>query len=134
MDFLTIGMLVILAVLIFFMFRNSRKRSRDAQELQKKVVAGANVMTNFGLYGKVVDIDEENNKVHLEISPGTIVALHRQTVTRVVDADADSSATQGAPESIPVEPELNVDHAITHDAPAYGERVDETKRPGNKAE
>ena len=40
-DPFTIIMLAVLAVLIFFMFRNSRKRKRDAEELQNKFVPGA---------------------------------------------------------------------------------------------
>ena len=42
-DPFTIIMLAVLAVLIFFMFRNSRKRQADARELQAKVVPGAKV-------------------------------------------------------------------------------------------
>jgi preprotein translocase subunit YajC len=131
MDFLTIGMLVVLAALIFFMFRSSRKRSRDAAALQEKVVPGASVMTNFGLFGTVVSIDTEDNKVALEIAPGTVVELHRQTVTRVVEpTEPEESEHEAIESSTDSSAELNVDHAIRHESPAYGERVDEQKKPG----
>ena len=60
MDPLTIGMLAILAVLIFFMFRNSRKRKAQQEELRTQIVPGAEVMTNFGLYGKLISLDESS--------------------------------------------------------------------------
>lgn len=95
MDPLTIGMLAVLAVLVFFMFRNSRKRQRDAAELQSKVAVGADVMTNFGVYGTVLEIDEETNKVLLETTPGTVLSVHRQTVTRVIEPTvAETVATE----------------------------------------
>ena len=49
MDPLTLVMLAVLALLVFFMFRNGRKRQKDTLALQSKMVAGADVMTNFGL-------------------------------------------------------------------------------------
>jgi preprotein translocase subunit YajC len=85
MDPLTLIMLAVLALLVFFMFRNGRKRKRDQETLQSTMVPGADVMTNFGLYGTIVSIDEEANKVALEIAPGTIVHIHRQTIARVVE-------------------------------------------------
>jgi preprotein translocase subunit YajC len=101
-DPFTIIMLAVLAVLIFFMFRNSRKRQAEAKELQSKVQAGAQVMTNFGVFGKILSIDEEENRVALETSPGTVLTVHRQTIARVVEP----SATDEAPESLGSEPEF----------------------------
>lgn len=114
-DPFTIIMLVVLAVLIFFMFRNSRKRQADARELQSKVVAGAKVMTNFGLYGTIVSIDEDENKIELEVAPGTVVTVHRQTVSRVID---DSAAVVATTETDPA--------AADGVAPEFGERLDGT--------
>lgn len=84
-DPLTIGMLLILAVLIFFMFRNSKKRKAQQAELQDKMVPGADVMTNFGLFGTLVAIDEDSNEALIEVAPGTTLRVHRQTLARVVE-------------------------------------------------
>ncbi|WP_245723670.1 preprotein translocase subunit YajC [Paramicrobacterium humi] len=89
-------MLAILAVLIFFMFRNGQKRKRDQEALRSKMVVGADVMTNFGLFGTILDIDEENNKVELQAGPGVVLTVHRQTVARVVEAD-DAVADEDEP-------------------------------------
>ncbi|WP_241985602.1 MULTISPECIES: preprotein translocase subunit YajC [Cryobacterium] len=120
-------MLAVLAALVFFMFRNSRKRQKDQAALQSQMVAGADVMTNFGLYGTIVSIDEEANKVALEIAPGTVVELHRQTIARVV-------------EPILVEPhdesvaELNQDSAAVMGEPDFGQRVADTDEEPKKGD
>ncbi|WP_072313615.1 preprotein translocase subunit YajC [Agrococcus sp. Marseille-P2731] len=83
-DPLTIIMLVVLAAMIFFMFRSNKKRKAQAAELQDQMVPGAEVMTNFGLFGELREIDTERNEALIEIAPGTIVRVHRQTLARVV--------------------------------------------------
>lgn len=90
MDPLTLAMLAILAVLIFFMFRNGQKRKRDLEALQAKMVPGVEVMTNFGLFGTILTMDDETNKVELETSPGVVLTVHRQTISRVVEEDETS--------------------------------------------
>ncbi|PWC08018.1 preprotein translocase subunit YajC [Mycetocola zhujimingii] len=106
MDPLTIGMLVILAVLIFFMFRNGQKRKQDQEALLSKVVPGAEVMTTFGLFGTILEMDEDTNKVLLESTPGTVLTVHRQAIAKVVEdepviaddtLDAETETTAVAP-------------------------------------
>lgn len=139
MDPLTIGMLVILAVLVFFMFRNSRKRKAQQEELQAKIVPGAEVMTNFGLFGTLKSIDELTNVAELETSPGNVVRVHRQTLAKVVTSDdVDPNAPRSVEEAMAIanreaeerdRVKLNEDSAIPLAEPAYGERVAEEKKP-----
>src|SRR5947209_1074696 len=96
LDPLTIVMLVLLALLIFFMFRNSRKRQKDLAALQAKIVPGADVMTNFGVYGKVLSLDSSDDEALIETTPGTILRVHRQTIARVLES------TEEKPETPPV--------------------------------
>jgi len=119
MDPLTLVMLAVLAMLVFFMFRNGRKRKRDQEALQATMVAGADVMTNFGMYGTIVSIDEEENKVALLIAPGTIVNIHRQTIARVVEpvvAEDDDDDDEDVLAESPVIESLG--------EPEFGQRVD----------
>lgn len=75
------------AVLIIMMFRRSRK-NKAAQEEKKSLLApGVNVMTNFGLFGEVVEIEPADNKIRLEISPGVIVTVHSQTVAKIIEPE-----------------------------------------------
>ncbi|TFB69926.1 preprotein translocase subunit YajC [Cryobacterium sp. Hz9] len=114
MDSLTLVMLAVLAVLVFFMFRNGRKRKKDQEALQATMVPGADVMTNFGMYGTIIAIDEEANKVELQIAPGVVVEIHRQTIARVVEPvvadDLDDSS---------------VDNTDSLSEPEFGQRVSE---------
>ncbi len=105
MDPFSLFMIAALALLIFFMFRNSRKQRQQAQELQEKLVPGAEVMTSFGLYATVVDIDDDTNVATINAGGGTTLRVHRQVLTKVVeddvqdDVDADSETEETGSES-----------------------------------
>ena len=143
-DPLTIVMVVILAALVFFMFRNSRKRRKEQEETRSKMVPGAEVMTNFGLYGTLVSVDENDNTALIETSPGHVVKVHRQVLARVVEPTTAETGTESDEAAAPGV-ELNEDHAIAADGssataaddaePAYGERVDDAaKKRGAKSD
>lgn len=120
-NILTFVMLAVLVLLVLFMFRNSRKRQRAAQELQEKVAPGAEVMTNFGVFGTIVSIDTDDNKVVLETGPGATLTVHRQTIARVIDpVEAIPAVEEAATESSLEEPE-------------FGQRVDIDKDDDTKS-
>lgn len=125
-NILTVVMVVILAALIFFMFRSSRKRQKQQSELQKQVVPGATVMTNFGVFGTIVSIDEETNKVELETSPGHILTVHRQTIGRV---ETTPEVMQEAPTDT-VEPEAETH--VADEKPQFGERIEDAGSASKK--
>jgi len=128
-DGLSIAMFAILAVLIFFMFRNSRKRKAQVEELQAKIVPGVEVMTNFGLFGTLVSIDEVSNEAELEVTPGTIVRVHRQTIAKVVTA-VDSDSPRSVEEAMAIANREAAEKEGTDSvAPEFGERVDTTEEP-----
>jgi preprotein translocase subunit YajC len=135
LDPLSIGMFAVLAVLIIFMFRNSRKRKQIAEEMRAKIVPGVEVMTNFGLFGTLRSIDEATDIAEIETSPNTIIRVHRQTIAKVVtpdDLDAPKSVEE-AMERANREAELNEDHAIPVGEPQFGERVAEpVKKPARR--
>jgi preprotein translocase subunit YajC len=128
-DPLTLGLVAVLAIMVIFMFRNSRKRKRDAEELKDKFVPGAEVMTQHGIYGTLLSIDDEKNEAIIETTPGTKLRVHRQTISRVIDpVEAEEDVIEE-----PAAPSLNEDHAIEAGEPQYGERVeDKPKRAPRK--
>ncbi|MDT0168797.1 preprotein translocase subunit YajC [Pseudarthrobacter sp. BRE9] len=89
---MSILLFVMLGVFIFMMFRRNKKTQQQQAELQSKFAPGVEVMTSFGLFGRIVDIDEAENKVTLELSPGNLATVHRQAVTKVVEPAADPAA------------------------------------------
>jgi preprotein translocase subunit YajC len=118
---LNVGLFALLAVVIIFMFRNSRKRRRDMEELQEKMIPGAEVMTQTGIFGTLISIDDETNQAIIETTPGTKLRVHRQVLARVVEPEVDEPADEAEPRRV----QLNED-SISSD-PQYGERVDEPK-------
>lgn len=71
-------------LLIFMMLRKQKKAKAAAEEKRSKLAPGVEIMTNFGLFGKVLSIDSEENKIVMEISPGTTATVHSQTVAKIV--------------------------------------------------
>lgn len=128
-------MLVLLVVLVFFIFRNRRKRQRDQAELQTKMVPGVELMLTFGIYGTLISIDDENNVAEVEIAPGTIIKVHRQTLGRVVEpVVSDEADTVVEPAESTPSFSLNKDNAIPAESPEFGERVDGTTRSARDAD
>jgi len=100
MDPFTLMMVAVLALMVVFMIRNSRKQKADREALIAKVVKGANVMTASGIFGTIVSIDVEENEVVLETTPGTKLRVHRQAISTVVEKStpaATASATVSKP-------------------------------------
>jgi preprotein translocase subunit YajC len=100
---MSILLFVMLGVFIFMMFRRNKKTQQQQAELQSKFAPGVEVMTSFGLFGRIVDIDEAENKVTLELSPGNLATVHRQAVTKVVEPAAEPAAQPA--EASPVVPD-----------------------------
>jgi preprotein translocase subunit YajC len=113
---MTILLFAMLGVFIFMMFRRNKKTQQQQAKLQSQFAPGVDVMTSFGLFGRIVSMDDAENKVVLELSPGNLATVHRQAVTKIVEpaeeaavdvpddassltaADADASASTETPD------------------------------------
>ena len=84
-DIMTILLFVLLGLFVFMMFRRNKKTQQQQAKLQSEFEPGVEVMTSFGLFGRIVNIDEAENKVTLELSPGNTATVHRQAVTKIVE-------------------------------------------------
>ena len=78
-------MLVVMVLLLWLPMRRQKKAQAEMKAKQAGMEPGTRVMTSFGLFGTLRDMDRENNKAVLEIAPGQLVTVHSQTVTTVVD-------------------------------------------------
>ena len=79
-------------LLIFMMLRKQKKAKAAQLEQRAKLAPGVEMMTNFGLFGKVISIDEDENKILLEISPGVTATVHRQTVAKIIAPEEEAEA------------------------------------------
>jgi preprotein translocase subunit YajC len=97
MDLMTILLLAVFAFFIFTMFRRNKKTQQQQAEMQSKFSPGVEVMTSFGLYGRIVSVNDAENKVVLELSPGNEATVHRQAVTKVIEPAAPVAGEPAAP-------------------------------------
>lgn len=74
--------LLLVAMGYLFLIRPTRRRAREVETMQKSLRAGSEVMLTSGIFGHVVSVGEE--KVELEVSPGTVVSVHRGAVGKVL--------------------------------------------------
>lgn len=125
MDYTLILIAVALAVFVFFQFRSSKRRQKEAAERLASLLPGVEVMTNFGLYGTLVSVDEEENVALVEIAPKTIVKVHRQVILKAVEPVVPDEAADEAAES---GPQLNTSSAVPLEEPEFGERTTPAKK------
>lgn len=152
MDPLTIAMFGVLAVLVFFTWRSSKKRKEAAEQQKAALQPGVDIMTNFGLYGTVVSIDNVANIAEIEVSPGNVLRLHPGAIAKVItEADLDEGAPRSVEEAMAIanaeqeareaelngsgssSAKLNEDTAIHLGEPEFGERVEEPKKRAPRA-
>jgi preprotein translocase subunit YajC len=132
--FLNIALVVVLALFVVYAFRNSRKTKAKQAELKSQIVPGVEVMTNFGLFGTLVSVDELSNVAEIETSPGNIVRVHRQTLAKVV---TETETAEGAPRSVEEAMEIANreaearERAASGATPEFGELAEPTATPAD---
>ncbi|MFD5214885.1 preprotein translocase subunit YajC [Microbacterium sp. NPDC058345] len=81
----------LLAVMLVFMFVNTRKRQRqmkaEQEEKASKTLPGVKVLLQGGLYGTIVEYDAQDldRPARVEIAPGVVIEVHSQAVLRIVE-------------------------------------------------
>ena len=94
--------------LLFVFMRNQQKRVRTQQALQQAAEIGDEVLTTSGIFGTIVDEDEDEGTVTVEIAAGTRVKMLRAGIARrlteddiddddEVDDEDDDDAGEAAP-------------------------------------
>jgi preprotein translocase subunit YajC len=76
-------------VMLFLMMRSQRKKAAQQQNLQRSAGIGSEIMTTAGIFGTIVDEDEDEGTIILEIAPGIQIKLIRGAIARVVSEDDD---------------------------------------------
>ena len=73
--------------LLFVFMRNQQKRLRTQQALQQSAEVGDEVLTTSGMFGTIVDEDEDEGTVTVEIAAGTRVKMLRAGIARRISED-----------------------------------------------
>ena len=83
--------LLMLVGFYFLLIRPQRNKQRAQQAMLSALDVGDDVMTSGGIFGTVIDIDEDEGVVTVEIAPNTQIKMLRQGISQrfVEDDDAD---------------------------------------------
>jgi len=77
------------AGLYFVMIRPQKRRMQAQRELLNQLQVGDEVVTAGGIFGTIVDIDDDEDIITVTIAPGTDVRMLRGGISRrLVDEDA----------------------------------------------
>ena len=124
---------LLLAVFVIMMFRKQKKTTQSVAQQRAQMVPGTEVMTQFGLFGRIVSVDQEENKAVLELSPGNTATVHLQALTKVVVQqpvdEAEAEETPQVPDdasSLTLGKDAGRDADSGQDAPARNETPEET--------
>ncbi len=83
-------LLLLGGVFYFLMIRPQRAQRQRQQQLLGDLQVGDEVLTIAGMYGTIVDIDEDDDTVTVEVAPGTRIRMVRRAVSqRLTEDDVD---------------------------------------------
>lgn len=80
--FSLLPLVVIFVLFYFLLIRPQQKRAKQHKEMVAALKKGEEIVTNGGLLGKVIDVDD--NFVTVEIAGGLNVRIQRQAVAQVM--------------------------------------------------
>lgn len=83
-----------LAIILLFVLpaRRQKKMQQELKQRQDEMVPGSKVMTNYGLFGTIVEIDREENLALIEIAPGSVAKVLLSTITVILDDEPVANA------------------------------------------
>ena len=114
----------LLAVMLFLSFRKGKKVQQQQAQMRSTLAPGVEVMTGAGIFGTVVAVDTEGQRVTLETAPGTRMDVHLQGVTTVVEPETAEAPAGVDPAAAPT-----TDPSRLDDAPGTEYRVDDAADP-----
>ncbi|MCB1190722.1 MAG: preprotein translocase subunit YajC [Leptospiraceae bacterium] len=78
---------IMLVIMYFLVIRPQKKEEQKKKEMIAGLVKGDQVLTNSGIYGKVVEFKENNEVVVLNVAKDTNISFSAGTVTKKVVKD-----------------------------------------------
>jgi preprotein translocase subunit YajC len=78
------------AGLYFVMIRPQKRRMQAQRELLNQLEVGDEVVTAGGIFGTIVDIDDEDDVITVTIAPGTNIRMLRGGISRRLVDEEDT--------------------------------------------
>jgi preprotein translocase subunit YajC len=89
------GLLLIVPMLLIgylVLVRPQKRRLQAQRELLNQLEVGDEVVTSAGIFGTIVDIDDDDDVLTVEIAPGTNVRMLRGGISRRVPDESEDDA------------------------------------------
>lgn len=75
---------IMLVIMYFLVIRPQKKEEQKKKEMISALVKGDQVLTNSGIYGKIVDFKENNEVVVLNIAKDTNVSFSASVIAKKI--------------------------------------------------
>lgn len=75
-----IMIVVMFAIVYFFMIRPQNKRRKEMQKFRDNLTVGQKIVTAGGIYGTVKDLNEGSSYISIEIANGVKIQIDRNYV------------------------------------------------------
>lgn len=82
-----IMMVVLFAIMYFFMIRPQNKKQKELQKFQNSLQAGQDVVTIGGIHGTIKAVNENDGTVSVEVASGVKITFSKQAINPVQKAD-----------------------------------------------
>jgi preprotein translocase subunit YajC len=109
----TFAPLLLLGLVFYFLLiRPQQRRARAQQSLLRSIEVGDEVVTGGGIFGHVVDIDDEEDVVTLQIADDVQIKILRGGIGRKIEAwdeDAEEDEDEGEEPIAPDQPQQSKD-------------------------
>jgi preprotein translocase subunit YajC len=80
-------LMLAMPVVLWLMMRSQKKKVAAQQAQQRSAGIGDDIMTTAGIFGTIVDEDEDEGTVIVEIAPGTHIKMIRAGIARRIEED-----------------------------------------------
>jgi preprotein translocase subunit YajC len=80
-------LMLAMPVVLWLMMRSQKKKVTAQQAQQRSAGVGDEIMTTAGIFGTIVEEDEDEGTVIVEIAPGTRIKMIRAGIARRVEDD-----------------------------------------------
>jgi len=82
-------LMLAMPVVLWLMMRSQKKKVAAQQAQQRSAEIGDEIMTTAGIFGTIVDEDEDEGTVIVEIAPDTRIKMIRAGIARRVEDDVE---------------------------------------------
>jgi preprotein translocase subunit YajC len=89
-----VWLVLVVGVFYVLLWRPQQRRMQAARRLQSDLRVGDEVITTSGIYGRIVELHE--NELQFEIAPGTVVRLARGAVGERLNEPEHDGADPGS--------------------------------------